>query len=138
MPNLRTIWHFMPQNRLHERMLKQTIANFLQQCYSAILKLELYCSSILKKKIYSTIFPPEISPSTISVLQFSSLSSFSISSSALSSLQTQTPYSSQHQHQHHTPSSIAKAQSIHPHPHPSPLLKIHTASLSSLIVAQPI
>ncbi|KAL4652359.1 hypothetical protein ACB092_01G227400 [Castanea dentata] len=33
---------------------------------------------------------------------FSSLSSFSVSSFALSSLQTQTPSSSQHQHQHHS------------------------------------
>ena len=28
MPYLRTIWHFMPQNRLHQKMVNTTIANF--------------------------------------------------------------------------------------------------------------
>ena len=107
-------------------------------------------------------FSPEISlssPSFVSVLFSLFILYFSICS--LSSLQTQTPSSSQHQHQHHTPSSIAETSpSLSPisiteashglslishrivaqpiHPHPSPLLKLHTASLSSLTVTQPI
>ena len=109
-------------------------------------------------------FSPEISlssPSFVFVLFSLFILCFSICS--LSSLQTQTPFSSQHQHQHqhHTPSSIAEASpSLSPisiteashslslishhivaqpiHPHPSPSLKLHTASLSSLTVTQPI
>ena len=41
----------MPQNRLHQKMVNTTIANFFAivlQCYSTILTLELYCNSILK------------------------------------------------------------------------------------------
>ena len=52
---------------------------FLQYYYSAILKLELYCSSILKIYIYILFtFSLEISLSSISLFQFSSLFSFSV------------------------------------------------------------
>ena len=103
-------------------------------------------------------FSPEISlssPSFVFVLFSLFILCFSICS--LSSLQTQTPFSSQH----HTPSSIVEASpSLSPisiteashslslishhivaqpiHHHPSPSLKLHTASLSSLTVTQPI
>ena len=75
---------------------------------------------------YSTLFPPKfLFPLS---RYFSALLSLlcSVSPSALSSLQTQTAYSSQHQHQHHTPCGFAEAQPIHPHP--SPLPTLHTAS----------
>ena len=104
-------------------------------------------------------FFPEISLSSPSFVSVLFILYFSICS--LSSLQTQTPSSSQHQHQHQTPSSIAETSpSLSPisiteashglslishrivaqpiHPHPSPSLKLHTASLSSLTVTQPI
>ena len=102
-------------------MLNHTIANF----FAIVLQ---YCSTMVKEKyiFYSTLFPPKfLSPLS---RYFSSLLSLlsSVSPSALSSLQTQTAYSSQHQHQHHTPCSIAEAQPIHPHP--SPLPTLHTAS----------
>ena len=101
-------------------------------------------------------FRSEISLSSLSLILFSSLLSFFVSPFALSSLQTQTPSFSQHQHQHHTPSSIVEASpSLSPisiaeashglsfifhrivaqpiHPHLSPSLKLHTASLTSLL-----
>ena len=101
-------------------------------------------------------FRSEISLSSLSLILFSSLFSFFVSPSALSSLQTQTPSFSQHQHQHHTPSSIVEASpSLSPisiaeashglsfifhrivaqpiHPHLSPSLKLHTTSLTSLL-----
>ena len=98
MPYLRTFWHFMPKTICIRELYTQLLQNFLQWCYSTILKLELYCSSILKNINILFTFSPEISLSSISLFQFSSLSSFSVSPSALSSLQTQTPFSSQHQH----------------------------------------
>ena len=92
MPYLRTFWHFMPKNICIRELYTQLLQNFLQWCYSTILKLELYCSSILKIINILFTFSPEISLSSISLFQFSSLSSFSVSPSALSSLQTQTPF----------------------------------------------
>ena len=100
-------------------------------------------------------FRSEISLSSLSLILFSSLFSFFVSQSALSSLQTQTPSFSQHQHQHHTPSFIVEGSpSLSPisiaeashglsfifhrtvaqpiHPHLSPSLKLHMASLTSL------
>ena len=72
----------------------QVLQIFLQYCYSAILKIELHCSSIVKKKIN---FPRNFS--LLSLIIFVLFSLFLLSfSSALSSLQTQTTSTSQHQH----------------------------------------
>ena len=72
-PNVRRIWHFKPQSALHQGMLNPSIANFF-----AIL---LQCNSTFS--LVSLIF------FVLFLLSFSS---------SLSSLQTQTPSSSQHQH----------------------------------------
>ena len=76
MPNVRQIWHFKPQTALHQEMLNPTIANFfaiLLQCNSKVrIALQQY------SKIYIYFIPP-FSPaiylSSISLFQFSSLSS---------------------------------------------------------------
>ena len=75
----------MAKKRVHQKMVKLTIANFFAKCYSTILKLELYCNTILKKKyiLYSTdsflsfhsLLSSLFRPNTIS-----SLSSFSVGS----------------------------------------------------------
>ena len=87
---------------MHQRIVNPTIANFfviLLQYNSKVRIVELYCSNILKNIIiFYLLFPPKISLSSISLFKFSSLSSFSVSPSALSFLQTQTLFSSQHQH----------------------------------------
>ena len=73
MSNVRRIWHFDPHSALHQGMLNPSIANFfaiLLQCNSTFSLLSL---------IFFVLF----------LLSFSS---------SLSSLQTQTPSSSQHQH----------------------------------------
>ena len=116
----------------------------------------MYCSTILKKKNLYFI-PPFVCSRNFSllclVLHFPSLSLFSVSPSALSSLQTQTPLNININITHHPPLlklnrftlilSIAEASHdvssqthlqiplpIHPHPLqlPSPLPKLHTAS----------
>ena len=87
---------------MHQRIVNPTIANFfviLLQYNSKVRIVELYCSNILKNIIiFYLLFPPKMSLSSISLFKFSSLSSFSVSPSALSFLQTQTLFSSQHQH----------------------------------------
>ena len=87
---------------MHQRIVNPTITNFfviLLQYNSKVRIVELYCSNILKNIIiFYLLFPPEMSLSSISLFKFSSLSSFSVSPSALSFLQTQTLFSSQHQH----------------------------------------
>ena len=78
---------------------------FLQQCYSTILTLELYCSSILKKiYIFYSTFVCSGNFSLVCLLpHFPSLSLFSVSPSALSSLQTQTPPNININITHHPP-----------------------------------
>ena len=99
MPNLRTIWHFKPQNALHQRMLNPTIANFFAILLQYNSKARIVLQQYSKKNIYIfySLFLPKFL-SSISLFQFSSLCSFFVSPSAFSSLQTQTPLSSQHQH----------------------------------------
>ena len=75
-------------------MLNSTIANF----FAIVLQYNsknCTVASILKKKYFFIPFSPKISLLYL-IIQLSSLSSFSLSQSALSSLQTQTPFSSQH------------------------------------------
>ena len=91
MSNVRRIWHFKPQNALHQGMLNPTIASFfaiLLQCYSKIrITLQQYSKKkklSLKKKKFIQPFSPEISLPSISLLKFSFLSSFSVSPSTLS------------------------------------------------------
>ena len=73
-------------------MLNPTIANF----FAIVLQYNSNSSILKKKKKFLFTFSPEISLTAISLFQFSSLSFFFVSPSALSSLQTQTPLSSQH------------------------------------------
>ena len=71
-------------------MLNSTIANFFA------IVLQYNSNKYSKNKIvFYSLFSPEISLLSL-IIQLSSLSSFSLSPSALSSLQTQTPFSSQH------------------------------------------
>ena len=112
MPNLRTIWHFKPQNALHQRMVNPTIANFfailLQYNSKAKIVLQQYSK---KNNILFTFFSRNFSLLylIISVLFSLFLLCFSICSLFSSD-----------------PNTI--------HPHPSPSLKLHMASLSSFIV----
>ena len=93
MPYLRTFWHFIPQKRLYQRIVYPTIAKNFAIVLQYNSKVRIVLSQYSKKKLYILFtFSSEISLSSISLFQFSSLSSFSVSPSALSSLQTQTPF----------------------------------------------
>ena len=62
MSYLREIWHFKAKKLLHQGIVNGSIANFLQYCYSKILKIELYCSQYCKKiyiYILLLLFPPK-------------------------------------------------------------------------------
>ena len=89
MPYLRTFWHFIPQKRLYQRIVYPTIAKIFAIVLQYNSKVRIVLSQYSKKKLYILFtFSSEISLSSISLFQFSSLSSFSVSPSALSSLQT--------------------------------------------------
>ena len=55
MINVRRIWHFKLQSSLHREMLNPSIT---KKFAIAILKVELHCSSIVKKNIY-ILFSPD-------------------------------------------------------------------------------
>ena len=94
MPNVRKIWHLQAQSAQHQRIVNRGIANFFAILLQYNSKGRIHCSSIFKKKIYIFIyiyifhdaFSSKISLLSLSLFMFSSLSSFSVSPSALSSL----------------------------------------------------
>ena len=89
-PYLRTFWHFMPQKHLHQRIVYPTITKNFAIVLQYNSKVRIVLLQYSKKKLYILFtFSSEISLSSISLFQFSSLS---VSPSALSSLQTQTPF----------------------------------------------
>ena len=87
MPYLRKFWHFKPKKLLHQGIVNGSIANFFAILLQYNSKHRIVLFIVLQKKKYFTppIFP-EISLSSLSFFLFSSLSSFSVSPSALSSL----------------------------------------------------
>ena len=130
MPNVRRIWHLQPQSALYQKTLNSSIANFFAiQCNS----IELHYSSTVKKNnnILWCLFPPKFLSHLPHLFLFSSLSSFSVSPSALSPLfkpKHHPPPNININIRHHPPSL-----KLHQASHPSPSLKLHTAFLSSLI-----
>ena len=69
MSYLREIWHFKAKKLLHQGIVNGSIVNFLQYCYSKILKIELYCSQYCKK-IYIYIFYSSYFPRNFSLIPF--------------------------------------------------------------------
>ena len=87
---LRTFWHFMSQKRLHQRIVYLTIAKNFAIVLQYNSKVRIVLLQYSKKKLYILFtFSSGISLSSISLFQFSSLS---VSPSALSSLEAQTPF----------------------------------------------
>ena len=87
---LRTFWHFMSQKRLHQRIVYLTIAKNFAIVLQYNSKVRIVLLQYSKKKLYILFtFSSEISLSSISLFQFSSLF---VSPSALSSLEAQTPF----------------------------------------------
>ena len=87
---LRTFWHFMSQKRLHQRIVYLTIVKNFAIVLQYNSKVRIVLLQYSKKKLYILFtFSSEISLSSISLFQFSSLF---VSPSALSSLEAQTPF----------------------------------------------
>ena len=80
----------MPQKHLHQRIVYPTITKIFAIVLQYNSKVRIVLLQYSKKKLYILFtFSSKISLSSISLFQFSS---FTVSPSALSSLQTQTPF----------------------------------------------